>query len=73
LRQHALFRTEHASRAVARFDPTVIVALIRGEVDTLIDPVAWRKALAREKRERKLLAVTAENWAKVQKLLRRKQ
>ena len=43
-------------------DPTVIAGLIRSEIDALIDPAAWRKALAREQRERKLLDATAENW-----------
>jgi hypothetical protein len=50
--------------------PTVIADLIRTELDQLIDSTAWRKARARETRDRKLLAAAAANWAMVEKLLR---
>jgi hypothetical protein len=45
-------------------DPTVIAGLIRSELEALIDPAAWRKALAREQRERKQLDAVAANWTK---------
>jgi hypothetical protein len=52
--------------------PTVIADLIRTEIESLIEPKAWAKALAREQRGRKLLGAAAENWTQVEKLLRRK-
>jgi hypothetical protein len=54
-------------------DPTVIDALIRDELDELIDPAAWRKAFARERRERKQLDAVAAKWIVVQELLRGKR
>jgi hypothetical protein len=50
-------------------DPPVIAGLIRRELERLIEPQAWRKAPAREKRERKLIETAAINWTKVEKLL----
>jgi hypothetical protein len=47
----------------------VIADLIRTEIMSLIEPKAWAKALAREKRGRKLLTAAADNWTKVEKLL----
>jgi hypothetical protein len=51
-------------------DPTVIVGLIRAEIDGLIDAGRWRSALAEEQRNRGLLAITSGNWAKVENILR---
>ena len=53
--------------------PNVIADLIRSEIESFIDPKRWRKALASEKRGRKLLADAANNWSKVEKLLERRQ
>jgi hypothetical protein len=52
--------------------PTVIADLIRTEIESLIEPKAWAKALAHEQRGRKLLATAAGNWTKVEKLFGRK-
>jgi hypothetical protein len=52
--------------------PTVIADLIRTEIESLIEPKAWAKALARETRGRKLLGAAAGNWTMVEKLLRGK-
>jgi hypothetical protein len=52
--------------------PTVIADLIRTEIESLIEPKAWAKALAREQRGRKLLGAAAANWTKVEKLFGRK-
>ena len=49
--------------------PTVIAALIRTEVEALIEPRTWRRAQASEQRGRKLLNVVAGNWSKVEKSL----
>jgi hypothetical protein len=49
--------------------PTVISDLIRDELEQLIEPKAWRKALAREERGRKLLEAAAANWTKVEKVV----
>jgi hypothetical protein len=49
-------------------DPTVIAALIRAALDPLIDRTKWRRAEARERRGRKLLASAADNWTEVEKL-----
>jgi hypothetical protein len=51
-------------------NPTVISGLIHHEVDALIEPRAWRRAQAAERRGRKLLGAVAGNWTKVEKLLR---
>jgi len=53
--------------------PTVIVDLIRNEVESLIDRRKWRAAIAHEERGRRLLAGAAENWAKVEKILERQR
>jgi hypothetical protein len=49
--------------------PTVIADLIHTEIELLIEPKAWAKALARETRGRKLLTAAAKNWTMVEKLL----
>jgi hypothetical protein len=54
-------------------DPTVIADLIRTEVTGLIDAAAWNEAKAQELANRALLNVASENWAKVEKFLRREQ
>ena len=51
--------------------PAVIADLIRTEIEALIDWPAWEAAQAEEGRGRTLLADAAENWAKVENLLRR--
>ncbi len=51
--------------------PTVISDLIRNEIEALIDQKLWRKALASEDSGRKILARVADNWTKVEKMLRR--
>ena len=48
--------------------PTVISALIRDEIEGLIDWKAWDSALAQESNNRKLLSKVAVGWAKVEKL-----
>jgi hypothetical protein len=53
--------------------PTVIAELIRNELERLIDAAEWRKAVAGEKRGRKLLDTAAANWAKVEKLLHKQR
>jgi hypothetical protein len=50
--------------------PDVLVNLIRTNVEQLIDADAWNAALRREARNRKLLDRAAENWTKVEKLLK---
>ena len=52
--------------------PTVMADLIRTEIESLIEPNAWAKALAHESRGRELLDAAARNWTKVEKLLRGK-
>ncbi len=49
----------------------MIADLIRAEIEPLINQVKWRKAMASERRGRKLLTRMAQNWAKVEKLLGR--
>jgi hypothetical protein len=51
--------------------PDVLVGLIRTNVEQLMDADAWNVALRHEARNRKLLDCVAENWAKVEKLLKR--
>ena len=51
--------------------PTVIADLIRAEVTGLIDQTARDEAVADEERNRALLDRAAENWTKVEKLLKR--
>jgi hypothetical protein len=53
--------------------PTVISDLIRREIERLIDQRRWKRAIASENRGRKLLTGAAENWAKVEKMLERRQ
>ena len=53
--------------------PTVIADLIRSEVTGLIDQRPWAAALKREQRNRGLLDRAAENWTKVEKLLKGKK
>jgi hypothetical protein len=50
--------------------PTVIGNLIRDEIGGLINESKWKAALANEKRNRKLLDRAADNWTKVEKLLK---
>jgi hypothetical protein len=52
--------------------PTVIAALIRREIESLIDQQAWKRAAAVEKRGQRLLNAVAANWTKVTKLVARK-
>jgi hypothetical protein len=49
--------------------PPVIAALIRTEVEALIDQESWSEALADEAANRDLLERTGQNWTKVEKLL----
>jgi hypothetical protein len=51
--------------------PTVISDLIRNQIEALIDQKLWRKAVASEDRSREMLARVADNWTKVEKMLRR--
>ena len=51
--------------------PTVIADLIRAEVTGLIDQTARDEAVADEERNRALLDRAAENWTKVEKLLKK--
>jgi hypothetical protein len=51
--------------------PTVIAALIRDEIEALIDTDPWNSALAEEQRNKGLLELAAANWAMVEKLLRK--
>jgi len=44
--------------------------LIRAEILDLIDKRKWRKAEARSRDNRAILAAASQNWAKVQKLFR---
>jgi hypothetical protein len=53
--------------------PTVIADLIRSELDGLIEPKAWRRAMAREQSERRTLSSVAGNWTLVEKLLAKRQ
>jgi hypothetical protein len=53
--------------------PTVIVGLIRDALDELIDPKAWDKARAKQTPNRKLMRAVADDWAKVEKLVRKRQ
>jgi hypothetical protein len=48
----------------------VISNLIPDEVEQLIDPKNWRKAIARENRGRKRVDAAAATWTKVEALLR---
>ena len=51
--------------------PTVIADLVRREIEGLIEPRRWRKAMASENRNQRLLANVARNWAKVEQTLGR--
>ena len=62
------FRTDQCWELDA-LSPTVISGLIRDELKRLIEPKAWRKALAHENRGRRLLDAVAGNWSMVEKLL----
>jgi hypothetical protein len=50
--------------------PTVIAALIRSELENLIDADHWNAAQRREQRNSGLLSHAAKNWALVAKALR---
>jgi hypothetical protein len=50
--------------------PTVMAALIRTEIESLIDTRKWRKCEAAEQRNRMLLRRVSTNWAKVKKVVR---
>jgi hypothetical protein len=50
--------------------PDVLVDLIRTNVEQLMDAGAWNAARRREARNRKLITRVADNWAKVQKILK---
>jgi hypothetical protein len=50
--------------------PNVIADLIRAEIEKLIDHSKWRKAEAKSRDNRAILAKASANWAKVEKLLR---
>jgi len=51
--------------------PTVISNLIHDEIRSLINEPKWKAALASEERNRRLLDRVADNWTKIQKLLKR--
>jgi hypothetical protein len=53
--------------------PTVIVGLIRDAFDELIDRKAWDKVRAKQTRNRKLMRAVADDWAKVEKLVRKRK
>jgi len=50
--------------------PNVIADLIRVEIGALIDKRKWRKAEAKSRANRGILASASQNWAEVEKLLR---
>jgi hypothetical protein len=50
--------------------PVVIADLIRTEIEGLIDQKVWKAAFATERRNGKLLAGIAQNWSKVEKVLK---
>jgi hypothetical protein len=52
--------------------PTVLADLIRGEIESLVEPNAWAETLAHECRGRELLDAAAGNWTTVERLLRGK-
>ena len=60
-----------ASWELDALDPTVLAALIRKELEGLIDAEAWSAAEVEEADNRALLAKTSENWAKVANFVRR--
>ena len=62
------FRTDKCWELDA-LSPTVIAALIRAEIDPMIDSAKWSAAKACEARGRRQLQAVATHWAKVQKLL----
>jgi hypothetical protein len=64
------FRTDQCWELDA-LSPTVISDLIRDEIKSLIDQKRWRRAITNEERGRELLAEVAEDWTKVENLLRR--
>ena len=43
-------------------DPSTIVALIRKEIRSLIDDIAWDEAVSEQERGREQLTLVAENW-----------
>jgi hypothetical protein len=63
------FDTTHCWELDA-LSPTVIAALIRSELESLIDADQWNAAQRREQRSGGLLSRAAENWTLVAKALR---
>jgi len=53
--------------------PDVIANLIRSEIEGLIDQRRWKRAVVSENRGRELLTGAAENWAKVENLLAKRE
>jgi hypothetical protein len=51
--------------------PAVIADLIRAELKPLINRKLWKAAQAQERQGRSLLTAVAENWPKVEKLMKR--
>jgi hypothetical protein len=51
-------------------DPSVISALIRSEIKSLIDWPCWETAVAEEAENRALLTDAARNWALVEDVVR---
>jgi hypothetical protein len=60
-----------ASWELDALDPTVIVELIRAELENLIDVQTWNEALSKETANRATLGEASKNWAEVEKYLRR--
>ena len=60
-----------ASWELDALDPTVIVELIRAELENLIDVETWNEALSKETANRATLGEASKNWAEVEKYLRR--
>jgi hypothetical protein len=50
--------------------PTVLADLVRPELEAMMNPDLWRKALARERRGRQTLNRAATNWTLVEKTLK---
>jgi hypothetical protein len=46
-------------------EPTVLAALVRKEIDDILDTGAWATALDQETEEKALLQVTADHWQEV--------
>ena len=60
-----------ASWELDALDPTVIVELIRAELENLFDVETWNEAVSKETANRATLGEASKNWAEVEKYLRR--